>query len=69
MLNRRIDFSKSDVATFRNELFAELRREGIEFLLDPMWQSVNDDLHEHVDGIVSAFPKPSANRNQQGAEN
>lgn len=38
------------------------RREGIEFLLDPMWQSVNDELHEHVDGIVSAFPKPDADR-------
>jgi len=31
------------------------RREGIEFLLDPMWQSVADELHEHVDGIVSVF--------------
>jgi len=36
------------------------RREGVEFLLDPMWQSVNDDLHEHVDGLVSAFPKPGS---------
>ena len=31
------------------------RREGVEFLLDPLWQSVKDDLHEHVDGIVSVF--------------
>lgn len=36
------------------------RREGVEFLLDPLWQSVNDDLHEHVDGVVSAFPKPGS---------
>lgn len=34
------------------------RREGVEFLLDPMWQSVSADLHEHVDGIVSSFPRP-----------
>jgi uncharacterized LabA/DUF88 family protein len=38
------------------------RREGVEFLIDPLWQSINDDLHEHVDGVVSAFsnPEPSS---------
>lgn len=36
------------------------RREGVEFLLDPLWQSVNDDLHEHVDGIVSGIRKPGS---------
>lgn len=36
------------------------RREGVEFLLDPMWQSVRDDLHEHVDGIVSVFKQPGS---------
>lgn len=35
------------------------RREGVEFLLDPLWQQVNDDLHEHVDGIVSGFKAPT----------
>jgi uncharacterized LabA/DUF88 family protein len=34
------------------------RREGVEFLLDPLWQSVKDDLHEHVDGVVSGFRQP-----------
>ena len=34
------------------------RREGVEFLLDPLWQSVKDDLHEHVDGVVSGFKRP-----------
>ncbi len=34
------------------------RREGVEFLLDPLWQQVNDDLHEHVDGVVSGFRRP-----------
>ncbi|MBA4148485.1 MAG: NYN domain-containing protein [Verrucomicrobia bacterium] len=36
------------------------RREGIEFILDPLWQSVKDDLHEHVDGVISAFKQPTA---------
>ena len=38
------------------------RREGVEFILDPMWQSVNDDLHEHVDGVLSGFSRPRTNR-------
>lgn len=37
------------------------RREGVEFLLDPLWQQVNDDLHEHVDGVVSGFNRPGPN--------
>jgi len=36
------------------------RREGVEFILDPLWQSVNDDLHEHVDGVTSAFRNPKS---------
>lgn len=34
------------------------RREGVEFLLDPLWQQVSDELSEHADGVVSVFPKP-----------
>lgn len=34
------------------------RREGIEFILDPMWQSVNEDLFEHIDGLHSGLPRP-----------
>ncbi len=34
------------------------RREGIDFVLDPMWAPVPDDLHEHVDGLTSVWPKP-----------
>lgn len=34
------------------------RREGIEFVLDPMWQSVNADLFEHIDALQSGFFKP-----------
>ena len=33
------------------------RREGIDFILDPMWNHVNPDLHEHIDGMVSCWPK------------
>jgi uncharacterized LabA/DUF88 family protein len=29
------------------------RREGIDFILDPMWHHIRDDLHEHVDGLQS----------------
>ena len=31
------------------------RREGIDFILDPMWASIRDDLHEHIDGLRSVF--------------
>ena len=34
------------------------RREGIEFILDPLWQEVNADLFEHIDGLQSGLPKP-----------
>lgn len=29
------------------------RREGIDFLLDPMWNPINPTLHEHIDGLMS----------------
>lgn len=29
------------------------RREGIDFILDPMWQNIHPDLHEHIDGLKS----------------
>lgn len=38
------------------------RREGAEFILDPMWQSVSDDLCEHVDGIASGLDRPLRNQ-------
>ncbi len=31
------------------------RREGMEFILDPLWQNVNEDLFEHIDALYSAF--------------
>jgi uncharacterized LabA/DUF88 family protein len=34
------------------------RREGIDFVLDPMWNSIDDSLFEHIDGLSSKCPKP-----------
>jgi len=31
------------------------RREGVEFILDPMRQNIGDDLFEHIDGLVSVL--------------
>ncbi len=36
------------------------RREGIDFILDPMWNQVAEDLTEHVDGLFSKCDKPKA---------
>ncbi|MCR4670612.1 MAG: NYN domain-containing protein [Saccharofermentans sp.] len=35
------------------------RREGIDFILDPMWTKINDNLFEHIDGLMSVWPDPS----------
>lgn len=35
------------------------RREGIQFILDPLWQNVAPDLSEHIDGLRSGFYKPA----------
>lgn len=34
------------------------RREGIDFILDPMWNHINPDLNEHIDGLRSTCPNP-----------
>jgi uncharacterized LabA/DUF88 family protein len=39
------------------------RREGIEFILDPLWQKVNTDLFEHIDGLQSGLKKPGSPAN------
>lgn len=36
------------------------RREGIDFILDPMWNQISSDLMEHVDGLFSKCDKPPA---------
>jgi uncharacterized LabA/DUF88 family protein len=35
------------------------RREGIDFILDPMWNDINKSLHEHIDGLKSTCPRPT----------
>ncbi|WP_228734681.1 NYN domain-containing protein [Xanthomonas euvesicatoria] len=35
------------------------RREGVDFVLDPMWLPVAEGLHEHIDGKRSTCPKPA----------
>jgi uncharacterized LabA/DUF88 family protein len=34
------------------------RREGIDFILDPLWAPIREDLHEHIDGLRSVLPRP-----------
>ena len=29
------------------------KQEGVDFILEPMGQTINDDLNEHIDGIRS----------------
>jgi uncharacterized LabA/DUF88 family protein len=36
------------------------RREGIDFVLDSMHAHINDALYEHIDGLVSMAPPPTA---------
>lgn len=39
------------------------RREGIDFILDPLWQQINADLFEHIDGLQSGLSRPGARAN------
>ncbi len=34
------------------------RREGIDFILDPMWSTIKPDLYEHIDGLRSTCKRP-----------
>jgi uncharacterized LabA/DUF88 family protein len=36
------------------------RREGIDFILDPMWSTIRPDLYEHIDGLRTVCPKPAS---------
>ena len=33
------------------------RREGVEFVLDPMWQKISSELFEHIDGLFSPLQR------------
>lgn len=39
------------------------RREGIDFILDPMWNQIKPSLNEHIDGLKSQCQKPPYNIN------
>lgn len=34
------------------------RRNGIDFILDPMWNPIDPSLHEHIDGLNSTSENP-----------
>lgn len=34
------------------------RREGVDFILDPLWNPIDQSLFEHIDGLKSTSPKP-----------
>lgn len=42
------------------------RREGVKFILDPLWRKVEDGLFEHIDGLRSGFPKPGQKQQPAG---
>lgn len=37
------------------------RREGIDFILDPMWATIKDNLFEHIDGLMSQWKRKAPN--------
>lgn len=41
----------------------QARREGIDFILDPMRAPIKDDLYEHIDGIRTKAPTEPFNKN------
>lgn len=38
------------------------RREGIDFILDPMWNPIKSNLSEHIDGLHTCCPKPQGKK-------
>ncbi len=45
-----------------------VRREGVQFILDPLWQSVPSELSEHIDGLRSGFFAPQQSRNEEAGQ-
>lgn len=35
------------------------RKEGIDFILDPIWNNIHENLYEHIDGLTFVLPKPN----------
>lgn len=42
------------------------RREGVDFVLDPMWQAVPAGLNEHIDGLRSTCTRPGQKASNGG---
>ena len=40
------------------------RREGIDFILDPMWQKIRSTLNRHVDGLRSCVARDPSPENE-----
>lgn len=40
------------------------RREGIDFILDPLWSNVKDGLFEHIDGLQTQWKKSESKHNE-----
>lgn len=38
------------------------RREGIDFILDPMWNHIDSSLFEHIDGLKSTCKRPTPSK-------
>ena len=45
----------------------QARREGIDFILDPMRSPIKEDLYEHIDGIRTKAPKLTAATNSENS--
>lgn len=41
------------------------RREGIDFILDPMWQGIRPELNEHIDGLHTCTPREPNAENEE----
>jgi uncharacterized LabA/DUF88 family protein len=44
------------------------RREGIDFILDPMWKPIHAELFEHIDGLRSTTPNPNKYPHSSGTK-
>ncbi|EMR0464352.1 NYN domain-containing protein [Stenotrophomonas maltophilia] len=44
------------------------RREGVDFVLDPMWSAIPPGLLEHIDGVRSTCPRPAFRHETWGAK-
>lgn len=41
------------------------RREGVDFILDPMWATIKDSLFEHIDGLMSRWGRKDKQKTQK----